>query len=375
MKRAPYQLTLQSNVSDIRPTFRFHTADGVCSKHDFRRAELLLVNELWDTDLGRLLTVEANYGVVGIVLADRATEACMAESSARAVQLCARNARENHVDVSTTLIADVTTLDGHFDTVAYAPKPDTSLEIAQQRLVDGLAVLRSEGRLYVSASRATGLTRYERTLGEIGVSVERIAESGGYSLLKATAPPGFQPPTYVSPRALNPVVNGTTLSLISVDGLFSSSRLDDGTRLLLETASFTDACRVLDICCGHGAIGTYAGRTADCEVWLSDDDCVATTCAECSLEASGVDATVVTADCAEGVSEQTFDTVVCNPPTHAGNGVLSELFYGIQDILAPDGSLWLVHHRALDLGSHLSAFDTDRCHRRTGEYVVLHGSP
>lgn len=374
MMHAPYELELESRVPEARPIYRFATADGVCSKRSFRDAELLLVESLWEADLGHLLTLEANYGVVGVVLADRAASVHMIESSARAEQLCERNASENRVDVSTTLLADVTTLDDTFDTVAYAPKPYTPLSIGIQRIADGLSVLQPGGRLYLAASRETELTRYKRCLREIAGTVERHAADDGCTLLEATRPGTYEPPTYVSPREIHPDVNGTSLSLISVPGLFACSRLDDGTRLLLETITIEDGEEVLDICCGYGAVGAYAGRVADCDVWLSDDDAVATSCAECSLRTSLVDGTVVTADCAEGVENRAFDTVLCNPPTHAGNGVLSELFSGIRDVLAPGGDLTLVHRRELDLGVHLSPFDTVERLRTGDEYVVLNVS-
>lgn len=375
MKRAPYELVLESRVSGTRPRYEFSTADGVCSKRDFRHAELLLVESLWDVDLGRCLCLEANYGVVGVVLADHSSVAVhMVESSARARQLCEHNARENSVDASTSLVADISTLDGSYDTVAYAPKPYTPLSIGKQRLADGLAVLEPGGELYLAASREAGLARYERCLRELAASVERCAVSDGCRLLRAGPPEGYEPPTYVTPRAIRPEIDGTSISLRTVPGLFSSSRLDEGTRLLLETIAVEDGESVLDICSGYGAIGTYVARVADCDVWLSDDDAVATSCAECSLRASRVDGTTVTADCAEGVADRTFDRVLCNPPTHAGSGILSELFAGIHDVLGPDGELSMVHHRALDLGAHLSPFDTIETLRRGNGYVVVRAS-
>lgn len=371
MNRAPYELVLQSRVSDARPTYRFHTADGVCSKRSFRTAELLLVDSLWDANLGHLLALEANYGVVGTVLASRAHAVVLVESSARATQLCERNAAENDRDVSVTLAAEVTTFDDAFDAVAYAPKPYTPLSVGTQRIADALSVLRPGGNLYLAASKQTGLARYEACLRETAATVEQVAERDECSLLEATRPRSFEPPTYVSPRAIRPEVDGATLSLVTVPGLFSASQLDDGTRLLLKSTTVEDGERVLDVCCGYGAAGVYAARVADCEVWLSDDDRVATSCAECSLSASGVDGTVVTADGAEGVTDRTFDSVLCNPPTHAGSGVLSELFAGVRRVLAPDGELAVVHHRELDLRDCLSRFGTIERVRTGDEHVVL----
>ena len=79
-----HELALESRVDDARSTYRFRTADGVHSKSSFRDGDLLLAEELWDVPTGRLLCPEANYGVVGTVLADATADVEMTESSARA---------------------------------------------------------------------------------------------------------------------------------------------------------------------------------------------------------------------------------------------------------------------------------------------------
>lgn len=375
MTRTPYSLALESRVSGGPPTYHFQTADGVCSQQSFRTAELHLLDVLWDTDLGHLLCPEANYGVVGTVLSATAESVQMTESSARAVTLCERNIRENSADAAVTLRADLTTLDRRFDTVAYAPKPYTALPIGKQRIADALSILRPGGHLYVVASKHTGLTRYAECLRDIGTSVKQVAKTGEYRLLRATRPKVVNAPSYVSPEIIRPTVNGRELSLITVPGLFSPRAVDDGTRLLIETTPIEDDERVLDLCCGYGAIGVYAAQVADCDVWLSDDDTVATRCAECSLQASHVNGTVVTADCVTGVADQTFDRILCNPPTHAGDGVLSDLFTGISDMLASDGHLSIVHHQELDLRNHLTCFGTIERSRTGEEHIVLNVSP
>lgn len=375
MRRTPYSLTLESRVSGGPRKYRFHTADGVCSKRSFRAGELQLLEFLWDTDLGHFLCPEANYGVVGTVLSETADSVQMTDSSARAARLCESNVRKNSADAAVALLADYAALNRRFDTVAYAPKSYTALPIGKQRVVDALSVLRADGSLYLAASKRSGLTRYEDYLRGVAATVERVAESGEYRLLEATRPRTFETPSSVSPRRIHPTVNDVELSLVTVPGLFSTSGVDDGTRLLAENATVEDGDRVLDLCCGYGAIGAYAGRVADCEIWLSDDDEIATRCAECSLRASHVDGTVVTADCVEGVVDQTFDRILCNPPTHAGDGVLSELFSGAYDVLASDGQLDVVHHRELDLREHFAHFgEIERAHEGE-EHVVLKAIP
>lgn len=375
MNRAPYELTLESRVSDARSRYSFRTADGVVSKESFRDAELALLESLWDCDLGRLLCPQANYGVTGVVLAEIADEVAMTETSARAATLCERNSVANSVETSVSVRADLTAFDQEFDAVAYAPKRYTPITVGKQRVADALSVLRPGGSLYLSASTETGLARFESQLRDVAVSVTSVAERDSYRVLEATRPRTVDPPSYVTPRTIRPTVDGETLALVTVPGVFAATGLDDGTRLLLETVTVSDGDRVLDLACGYGAIGTYAARTADCDVWLTDDDAVAASCAERSLRRSGVEGTAVTADCVEGVADRTFDRVFCNPPTHAGGGVLSELFAGVHDVLAPGGTVTLVHHRELSLTDYLARFGNVETRRVGEEHVVVTASP
>ncbi|WP_440006736.1 methyltransferase [Halomicrococcus sp. SG-WS-1] len=375
MRRAPYELALESRVSGARPKYRFRTADGVVSKRSFRTPELLLLESLWDRDLGRLLCPQANYGVTGVVLADAAAAVEMTETSARAARLCERNAGENGVEASVSVVADLTTLEGEFDTVAYAPKRYAPLAVGKQRVANALAVLRPGGSAYVAASKETGLARYEDQLRDVAADVTSVAERDGYRLLEAIRPETFDPPSYVTPRTRRPTVDGVDLALATVPGVFAAGGLDDGTRLLAEASTVSDGDRVLDLACGYGALGAYASLAADCEVWLSDDDAVATSCAERSLRASGATGTVVTADCLTGVADRTFDRVLCNPPTHAGGDVLSELFAGARDVLAPDGELAFVRHRELTLREHLAPFGDVETRRTGREHVVRTATP
>lgn len=399
VKRTPYELSLEARVDGTPGAYRFRTADGVLSKKSFRDAELLLLEHLWDAaeqssasprsasppedagracssepsvasapedaDLGRLLCPQANYGVVGTVLGATADSVEMTESSARATQLCRLNADANGTDARVSLLADPVDVGGEFDTAAYAPKPYTPLAVGKQRIAGSLGALRPGGDLYLSAATRTGLARYEDCLETLTGCVERVRGRDGWHVVRATRPASFDSPQYVTTRWIHPTVDGVNLSLATVPGVFAADGLDHGTRLLLEAADVADGERVLDVCCGYGAAGAYAASVADCDVWLTDDDRLATTCAEDSLDEMGIEATVVTGDCVEGVAgspneprDTPFDRVLCNPPTHAGRGVLSELFDGIYGVLGPGECVSLVHHRKLDLGTHLDQFET-----------------
>lgn len=364
-------LVLESRVPDGRDTYRFHTAAGVHSHDEFREGELVALEALAERDLGALRVLEGNYGVVGTVLGARAASTALTETSVRAAALCARNLRTNGVDGSVSLMADRERLDRRVDTTVYAPRPYTPLSLGSQRIANGLAGLRPGGRFFLAASNRQGRRRYRERLETLAEDVERVAERGSVAVIRATRPAEFDPPTYVHPRRLTPTVDGVDLDLTSLPGCFAASGLDDGTRLLLETVSVDDGDRVLDCCCGYGPCGVYAGLVADCELWLTDDDANATWCARRSLEASGVDGTVVTADCLDGVADPQFDRIICNPPTHAGAEVLSSLFAGARTRLRPGGELAFVHHRALDVPRYLEGFSTVRVARTGANHVVV----
>ncbi|PSP46723.1 rRNA (guanine-N2)-methyltransferase [Halobacteriales archaeon QH_6_66_25] len=332
------ELTLGSRTEDGPEEYRFRTADGLHSPEEFRDTELLLLETVWDQTPGSALVVQANYGVVGTVLDAITAEVVMTETSARAARICRANVDRNGAD---------------------------------ERIAGALSTLEPGGRLYLAARTETGLNRYEDCLGAIAAGVETVQKHGNERVLAAKRPAEFDPPTYVTPRTIEPTVDGVPLSLVTLPGLFSPTELDHGTRLLLECATVEDGDHVLDLACGYGAAGVYAASVADADVVLTDDDARATLCARRSLDASGVDGTVVTGDGARGVADRQFDRILCNPPTHAGDGVLTDLFSGAAEVLDVGGRMDVVHHSALDLDDLLEGVGSIRDRERGEEHTVV----
>ncbi|MFC4405360.1 methyltransferase [Haloarchaeobius iranensis] len=363
-------LALGSRVDRGPSRYEFHTADGCCSPDGFRPATLALLGACWDERIGRLLVPAANYGVVGCVLAGVADAVAMTETSARAAACCERNVAANGVDATVSTCAQPADRDEEFDTVAYAPKPYTPIAVGKQRVANALATLAPGGTLFVAGTTDTGLGRYEDCLADLAGRVETVHD-GDARVVTATRPGTVDPPAFVEPREFSATVDGVALSLVSMPGTFSAGHLDHGTRLLLETATVEDGERVLDLCCGYGPVGAYAGSAADCDLWLTDDDAVATACAERTLAASGVDGTVVTADAVSGVADRRFDHILSNPPTHAGDGVLSALFSGMASVVASAGRATVVHHRSLDLSRHFGRFSSVERLATGDEHVVV----
>lgn len=364
------ELSLEARVSAGRAQYEFRTADGVHSPESFRDAELLLLEVLWDRTPGAHLVVQANYGVVGTILAAAADGVVLTETSARAARLSRENVRRNDVTATVSLVDSPAAVGERFDTASYAPAGYTPLVLGKQRIVDALSTLRPGGTLSVAGRTETGLDRYERCLDTHCPAVETVHESDAGRVVEATRPEQFAPPEYVTTRTIETTVDGVDLSLRSAPGLFSADSLDHGTRHLIETATIQNGERVLDLACGYGPVGTYAASVADVEVVLSDDDVRATRCAERSLEATGVDGTVVTGDGTRALDGE-FDRVLANPPTHAGDGVLSDMFTGVADVLTDGGELSVVHHEELDLDSSLATVGTVVDRNAGAEHTVV----
>jgi 16S rRNA (guanine1207-N2)-methyltransferase len=376
LSRHEPDLALGSHVDAGPSRYEFHTVDGCCSPDSFRAAELALLEACWGREPGRLLVPAANYGVVGCVLGGTADAVTMTETSARTAACCERNVAANGVDATvphTAHPADpdgLTNSDDAFDTVAYAPTPYTPIPVGKQRVANALATLAPGGTLSLAGTTNTGLARYEDCLTDLAGRVETVHD-GDARVIVATRPETVDTPAFVQPREFTATVDGVDLSLVSVPGTFSAGHLDHGTRLLLETATVADGERVLDLCCGYGPVGAYAGIVADCELWLTDDDAVAAACAERTLAENDVDGTVVTADALAGVADRHFDRVLSNPPTHAGSGVLSDLFTGMEQVLASGGRATVVHHRSLDLSRHFERFRSVETLATGEEHVVV----
>ena len=369
------ELRLRATVGD-REEFSFLTADGVDSPDAFRTSELCLLDALVEEPPDSLLVPDANYGVVGTVAASFVDRVRITETSARAARLCRTNARCNRLAdrAAVAITADLRALPDTFDAAALAPSAYEPCAVVEQRLADTLAAIEPGGDLYLAAAESAGLQRYRRTLRDLCEGPTVVVERGEYRVLRGRRPTDFAPPQFAEPREFDATIGGTSLTLVSYPGLFSATRLDGGTRALARHLDVKDGERVLDLACGYGPLGIYAALTADCEVTLTDVDRVASICARESAERSDIpDVDVFTADGVSAVRDRTFDRVVCNPPTHAGSGVVHDLLVGARDVLAEDGRLNLVHHRGIDFDQYVEPYFDAISADRAGEYRIVTG--
>ncbi|MCK4660314.1 MAG: class I SAM-dependent methyltransferase [Phycisphaerae bacterium] len=157
-------------------------------------------------------------------------------------------------------------------------------------------------------------------------------------------------------------IAGQALEVFSYPGVFSHGRLDDGTRLLLETLDSTGgdagpaikrsggSIRVLDFGCGCGVIGAWIhARQPRARIEMVDSHALAVEAARKTAALNSLpDECVYPSDVFSDVRHR-YGLIISNPPFHAGIKtdylVVERFFEGVAARLAHGGKLRLVANR------------------------------
>ncbi|MFK7978153.1 MAG: class I SAM-dependent methyltransferase [Halioglobus sp.] len=146
--------------------------------------------------------------------------------------------------------------------------------------------------------------------------------------------------------------------LLSLPNVFSQSALDQGTRFLLETLSALEpAEHVIDLACGNGVLGIYAGKYGGASVvTFCDESALAIASARHNVATVlGETKTQCSFDWSNGLQDYKgpkVERILLNPPFHAGHrvdpGSGKRLLSQCAEHLKSDGELLVVANRHLD---------------------------
>lgn len=143
---------------------------------------------------------------------------------------------------------------------------------------------------------------------------------------------------------------GLGITVVSRGGVFSTNRLDPGTRLLLNSLALAETGSAIDLGSGSGIIATQLalGGWRVTAVDVSRAACEST---RLTAEANQAEVEVVQTDRLSGLADGSADVVVTNPPFHLGAAKDStptrELFAEAARVLRPGGELWTVFNSHL----------------------------
>ena len=159
-----------------------------------------------------------------------------------------------------------------------------------------------------------------------------------------------QTPTSVSKeRLISFEVCGTKISLYTDNGVFSKSRVDEGSLLLLKNViPLHLSGRILDLGAGYGTLGLSIALTSpEARVDLADVNTRALHLCEKNARLLKVDqrVTCLQSDIYSNI-EGPYDSIVVNPPIRAGKKVTYQMYEGAKQHLSDGGSLYLVIRKA-----------------------------
>jgi 16S rRNA (guanine1207-N2)-methyltransferase len=115
-------------------------------------------------------------------------------------------------------------------------------------------------------------------------------------------------------------LRGRPFEFLTASGIFSNSRIDPGTRLLIECMVLPESGYVLDMGCGYGPVGIAAAAfNPNLQVMLVDVNSRAVRVARQNIEKNCiVNAEVTRGSLYEPVEKLSFNCVLSNPPVSAG---------------------------------------------------------
>ncbi len=123
------------------------------------------------------------------------------------------------------------------------------------------------------------------------------------------------------------------LDIFALPAVFSSTELDNGSKLLLSTFDKADRLtgKVLDIGCGAGVIGAFLKRQfPKIKLTMSDIHAMAIESARRTLAENRLEGEVLASDVFSHINGR-FDLIVSNPPFHDG---IDTAYRAVQELIA-----------------------------------------
>ena len=212
----------------------------------------------------------------------------------------------------------------------------------------------------------------------IGPSRTSLAQKKA-RLIVSNFNPESNPGAVKSPRY---GIDNSPLQLVNHANVFSQQKLDIGTRFLLtHFPDLSAADSILDLGCGNGALGIYAGwKHPAATLHFVDDSFMAIKSAQDSVQLNELKNPVHFYN-DDGLTHFSggVDAILCNPPFHEGNKVHTDIaarmFRDAARHLTANGTLYVVANRHLEYRPLLQPlFQSIRQLQANNKFVILAAS-
>lgn len=144
-------------------------------------------------------------------------------------------------------------------------------------------------------------------------------------------------------RILNYKYENYNLKFYSDLGVFSKDKIDEGSKLLLETyiKYGKKEKKILDVGCGIGFLGISLNKIMGASVDMIDINNRALHLTKMNLKENKAEGNVFVSNIYENVKE-VYDVIITNPPIRAGKKVYLTIINESFNHLTKDGELWFV---------------------------------
>ena len=145
-----------------------------------------------------------------------------------------------------------------------------------------------------------------------------------------------------NPQVIALSINNTPLKFNTDDGVFSKSKLDRGTNVLLKYLELNESHnKILDLGCGYGVIGIYISKLLNKSVDMIDINKRAINLTIKNIQLNNVKANAFISDGFSNVKCK-YDLIITNPPIKAGKDIVYRFFEDSAKFLNNNGEFYLV---------------------------------
>jgi 16S rRNA (guanine1207-N2)-methyltransferase len=268
-------------------------------------------------------------------------------------------------------VADLWDLPGHYETVLYPVPPGGERSLKIDVVEQAFHLLRPSGNLVVASPFARDTlfpSLIKKVLGSVHAT--RVTQGTVFWCQRTGERPRRRHEVVFHAR----IAGGPTCIFLSRPGVFSHGEMDEGARALMETTEVKPGESIVDLGCGCGTNGVFAGLASmpSGSVLFVDSNLRAVALAEHNARRNGLTAfeTMASADLKD-LPDSSFDLALANPPYYA-RGTIARLFVcHAHRVLKPGGRLSLVS-KQIDLVSSMveEVFSAPRILTRRG-YTIF----
>jgi 16S rRNA (guanine1207-N2)-methyltransferase len=154
-----------------------------------------------------------------------------------------------------------------------------------------------------------------------------------------------KPQSEIKKGLIKTMLRGKKYSFNTASGVFSTKKIDNGTRILIENMRLPEKGDLLDLGCGYGVIGIVAASlNPNLNVTLTDVNERATSLAKINVYRNGLkNVKILNGYIYEPITYENFDVIISNPPISAGmNKIVKRIIYDSTKHLKSKGTLQLV---------------------------------